>query len=102
MDITITPGDTVIIARISGQVMESDGKSLKKAFDKLLSASQKQVELDLSKVPVMTSTGIGKLIVLFRKLQTQTRVLKIKAIDDNLYEMFASINLDKMLKIERN
>ena len=102
MDITITPGDAVITARISGQIMESDGESLKKAFDELLSASQKQVELDLSMVSLITSIGIGKLIVLFRKLQAQKRELKIKAIHDNLYDMFTSINLDKMLKIERN
>ncbi len=68
----------------------------------LLSPSQKYVELDLSKVPIMSSTGIGKLILLFRKLKDQARELKIKAINDNLYDMFASINLDRMLKIERN
>ena len=50
----------------------------------------------------MSSTGIGKLILLFRKLKDQARELKIKAINDNLYDMFASINLDRMLKIERN
>ena len=102
MDITITPTDAVITARITGPVTENDGEALKNAFDELLSASQKQVDLDLSTVPILTSTGIGKLIVLFRKLKDQARELKIKAIHDNLYDMFASINLDKMLKIERN
>ena len=102
MDITITPTGATITARISGSITESDGESLKKAFNELLSTSQKQVELDLSQVPIITSTGIGKLIVLFRKLQGQARELKIKAINDNLYDMFTSINLDKMLKIERN
>ena len=102
MDITIRPADTMIVAKISGPVTESDGEHLKKAFDEILSASQKEVELDLSAVPIITSTGIGKLIVLFRKLQSQTRELKIKEINDNLYDMFTSINLDKMLKIERN
>ena len=102
MNITITPGAEAITARISGPVTESDGESLKKAFNELLSASQKKVELDLSMVPLITSTGIGKLIVLFRKLQAQARELKIKAISDSLFDMFTSINLDRMLKIERN
>ena len=86
----------------SGPITENDGEPLKKAFSELLSASQKYVELDLSRVPIITSTGIGKLILLFRKLKEQARELKIKAIDDNLYDMFTSINLDRMLKIERN
>ena len=102
MNITITPANTVITARISGPITETDGEPLKKAFSQLLSASQKYVELDLSRVPIITSTGIGKLILLFRKLKEQARELKIKAIDDNLYDMFTSINLDRMLKIERN
>ncbi len=102
MDITITPTEAAITARISGPITEQDGESLKKAFSELLAASQKQVVLDLSMVPIITSTGIGKLILLFRKLKAQARELKIKAINDNLYEMFASINLDRMLKIERN
>ena len=68
----------------------------------LLSASQKYVEPALSRVPIISGTGIGKLILLFRKLKDQARELKIKAINDNLYDMFASINLDRMLKIERN
>lgn len=102
IDITIIPADTVITARISGPITENDGESLKKAFSELLSASQKYVELDLSRVPIITSTGIGKLILLFRKLKGQARELKIKAINDNLYDMFTSINLDRMLKIERN
>ncbi len=102
MDISIIPTGATITARISGPVTEGDGEPLKKAFDELLSASQKQVELDLSMVPIITSTGIGKLIVLLRKLQEQARELKITAINDNLYDMFTSINLDKILKIERN
>ncbi len=102
INITIIPADTVITARISGPITENDGEPLKKAFSELLSASQKYVELDLSRVPIITSTGIGKLILLFRKLKDQARELKIKAINDNLYDMFASINLDRMLKIERN
>ena len=102
MDITITPTDAAITARISGPITEHDGESLKKAFSELLAASQKQVELDLSMVPIITSTGIGKLILLFRKLKAQAREFKIKAINDDLYEMFASINLDRMLKIERD
>ena len=69
MNITIIPADTVITARISGPITENDGEPLKKAFSELLSASQKYVELDLSKVPIMSSTGIGKLILFVSEVE---------------------------------
>ena len=92
MNITIIPADTVITARISGPITEHDGEPIKKAFSELLSASQKYVEPDLSRVPIISSTGIGKLILLFRKLKDQARELKTKAINDNLYDILHRSN----------
>ncbi len=102
MDIKISPAGPDLKVKIMGAITEQDGDSLKQAFEQITKANENTIKIDLSQVPIITSTGIGKIIVLFRKLKSQSRTLVINAIHDNLYKMFTSINLDKMLTIEKS
>ncbi len=102
MEISIDSIEHEITARISGPVTESDSDGVRQVFDELLEADAETVKLDLSLVPIITSTGIGKIIVLYKRLKQHNRQLVISGIHDNLAAMFASINLDKMLTIEKN
>ena len=99
MDVTISENESSITAKFNGQLTEPDSELVKKTFDKLTAAPQQKVVLDLSMVPIMTSSGIGKLIILFKRLKGKNRELVINGIHSNLYTMFVSINLDKMLTI---
>lgn len=101
MEIRISDNETSVAAKLNGPVTEADGQSLRQTFEKLVDSYQQDIHLDLSHVPIMTSTGIGKLIVLFNRLKKQNRKLVISAIHENLHSMFRSINLDKMLTIEQ-
>ena len=102
MDITFLNSPNEIKATFSGPITESDGEPLRNAFEKMMQDNHKTVKLDLSLVPIMTSTGIGKLIVFYKRLKGQNRELIIKGIHNNLYDLFTSINLDKMLTIVKN
>jgi anti-anti-sigma factor len=102
MEVKITKTGDSITAKVIGAVTENDGVNLKHAFDELIRSEGATVTIDLSLVPIITSTGIGKLIVLYRKLKQEQRELVIRGIHDNLYSMFTSINLHKMLTIHRS
>jgi len=102
MDITFLNSPNEIKATFSGPITESDSEPLRSAFEKMTQDNHKTVKLDLSLVPIMTSTAIGKLIVFYKRLKGQNRDLIIKGIHNNLYDLFASINLDKMLTIVKN
>jgi len=99
MDVRISENDLTITASFNGPFKEPDSELVRKTFDRLTAAPQQKVLLDLSMVPIMTSSGIGKLIILFKRLKGQNRELVIHAIHSNLYSMFVSINLHKMLTI---
>lgn len=101
MDISISSIGNDLNVKVIGPITEADGDSLKKAFDQIVQATEEAVRINLSMVPIITSTGIGKIIVLFRKLKSQGRNLVIAGIHENLLAMFTSINLDKMLTIEK-
>ncbi len=100
MNVVISNAENSVTAKITGPITETDGDSLKENFENLYSSSATNVLLDLTMVPIITSTGIGKIIVLFRRLKSQGRDLVINGIHENLYAMFTSINLDKMLTIK--
>ncbi len=102
MNISISNAGDIAIAKVSGPITETDGDTLKQKFEELVSSQATKIKMDLTLVPIITSTGIGKIIVLFRRLKSQGRELIISGIHENLYSMFTSINLDKMLSIEKN
>ena len=101
MTISITTIGNSVTAKITGPITETDGEILKQNFENLVSSSATTVKLDLTLVPIITSTGIGKIIVLYRRLKSLGRDLLISGIHENLYSMFTSINLDKMLSIQK-
>lgn len=101
MNISISNAGNSVTAKITGPITETDGDTLKQNFEHLFSSEATSVQLDLTLVPIITSTGIGKIIVLFRRLKSQGRELIINGIHENLHAMFTSINLDKMLTINK-
>ena len=101
MDIKISEDGSSIAAMLDGPITEADGESLRLTFEKLVNSNRQEVRLDLSLVPIMTSAGIGKLIILHKNLRAQKRVLVIDGIHEDLYGMFSSINLDKVFTLNR-
>ena len=92
MTIQIAENESSITAKLNGRVTESDGESLKQAFNKLASASHKKVDLDFALVQDMATTGIAKLLVLSKRLKQQNRELVIREIHENLFSQPSPIN----------
>lgn len=101
MEIALSSHDRTITATVRGMATEPDGPEIKQCFNQIVESPQRTVLLDFSHVPMMTSAGIGKLIMLHKNLKAQKRDLKINAIYKDLYAMFSSINLDKMITLNR-
>lgn len=101
MNVTFSTSEDCITAKIVGSLTESNQQQLKSVFDHLLAAPEKTVDLDLSGVPLMGSTGIGKLIILHRALQRTGRTMRIVSIHEELYGFFASMRLGLLLDIPK-
>jgi anti-anti-sigma factor len=57
------------------------------------------VILDLTKVPNISSAGIGKILKLFKYLNSKEGSLKIEGISTELYKLFKEIHLNKIISI---
>lgn len=100
MDVSVSFSDAKIQVKIVGSVKLTDADLLFNAFQKVLSESDKNVDVDLALVPSMSSLGIGKIIFLNQRLEKQNRKMLIIGIHRNLLNLFRSMKLDRIITIE--
>jgi anti-sigma B factor antagonist len=99
MDVTTkTTGDTLFI-KVSGAVDTSAAEILRTELNKLAGQKPKKVVMDLSLVPTMGSSGIGKILMFFKSLDGSKASFEIKGIHENLYNIFKAVKLDKLFPI---
>ncbi|MCA9732760.1 STAS domain-containing protein [candidate division KSB1 bacterium] len=101
MEIDVAASGNTISAKLVGAITEGDSKKLKTGFDQLRDAGAVKVVVDLTHVPTISSSGIGKLIALYRRVKEQKRDFEVHGIHENLYALFKSIHLDKLFLIKR-
>lgn len=101
MDINITESGDVLKVSIVGAVDNENAEELKGIFQDLLGRDFKEAEFDLSFVPFITSSGIGKFLIFYKNIVSKGRKMRIKGINDNLLDLFKSIKLDQLFPIEK-
>ncbi len=98
MDLEIE-NDTVYI-KISGAISDQNSKML---TDNFIEAAKDQnvtkAVLNLKNVPTINSSGIGKLLKLFKHFDKLNGSMRISSISDSLKMQFKEIHLDKIIPI---
>ena len=100
MDISISNINSGVLIKITGSVKLKDAETLDDVFVKIIETSEKQVSLDLSNVPAISSLGIGKIIFLHHQLKKRNRRLVVSGINKNLLSLFSTMKLDKVFNIQ--
>ena len=75
---------------------------VKTEFDALVTSDKNNVILEMSGVNMISASGMGKIIILCKKLKEQRRQVTLHGLNDKLHSSFASINLDKLVHIVRD
>ncbi len=102
MDTSISKSSFELRLKITGPLSEKDNNSFKNLIQDILEETQDQIVLDLTDVPSISSSGIGKILVLYHQLTKQNRDLSIKGINENLFSLFVSLDIDKVIPIHKN
>lgn len=99
MDVTTrTSGDTLHV-KVSGAVDTPAAEILRTELNKVTAQKPKKVVMDLSMVPTMGSSGIGKILMFFKGLDNAKASFEIKGIHENLFNIFKAVKLDKLFLI---
>lgn len=78
---------------------EQSGEALRIAFDSLYNQGKKRIILDMSKVKIINSYGIGKILICDKKLKDDNGELVIKDANGFVDEILKLLMLDKVLTI---
>jgi anti-anti-sigma factor len=99
MDVTTKKTEDALIVKVSGSVDTEAAEVLRVELGKILKHRPEKVIMDLSLVPTMGSSGIGKILIFFKGMDSNKASFAINGIHENLYNIFKAVKLDKLFPI---
>lgn len=99
MEVSTKNTKDALIVKISGAVDTEAAEKLRVELGKIIKLRPEKVIMDLSLVPTMGSSGIGKILIFFKGLDSNKASFEIKGIHENLYNIFKAVKLDKLFPI---
>lgn len=99
MEVAIKQKGDEVTVKVSGAVDTDAAERLRAELARVVKLSPKSVIMDLSKVPSIGSSGIGKILAFYKELNKAKATFEIKGIHENLYNIFKSIKLEKLFPI---
>ena len=98
---TINAQNSEMKLTVSGRV-DNEGISIfQESLDKALERSEEKAVLDLSALEFINSSGIGKLLIFYKKFKNTGREVVIDGINEDVFTLFKAIRLDKLIEIKR-
>lgn len=103
MEVFVERAKDKVIFTIHGEVDTRSGIELSERFREVVeNEGVFNVCLNLEDVYNITSAGIGKILKLFKYLNSRGGSISIRGISPNLRLLFREIHLDKIIPIEEN
>lgn len=103
MKFEISTKDGATHLRIEGQLDAVSVAEVRPELEKLVTARPSVVEVDLTQLRMVDSSGIGALVSIYKRVKGQGGVVIIKGVRDQPLAIFRLLRLDKiMLRPEKN
>lgn len=100
MEITMNEEKDRVRVRLRGDLYVEQGEELMQVFDRIVEKKPLEVVIDLSDLNSITSSGIGKIVLLYKELQKQGGTIKIVGVNQTIMQIFKIVKLDKLMHIE--
>jgi len=99
MDVTTKMTGETLHITVSGAVDTTAAEILRSELTKATVHKPQKVVMNLTLVPTMGSSGIGKILMFFKSLDSSKISFEIKGIHENVYSIFKAVKLDKLFPI---
>lgn len=100
MKLDVSRSNGTVNIKIVGRVDWAHSDNLETEFGKLLLWDFKEAVFNLSSVPSISSSGIGKLLKFYKKARANGSKVRIKGINQRLLSLFQTIKLDQLFPME--
>lgn len=99
MEIAIEQSNNRARLRIKGDIDEKGAESLKAEIGRIDLANLEEVVIDLREVKYIGSSGIGKILLLYKHLTANDGKLRVENASANVYELFKELKLDTIFPV---
>ena len=100
MEIKVEEGKNKITIKLIGDIFVEQGENLMNTFNKILEKNPELVVIDMKDLKSITSSGIGKIVLLYKELSKKGGKIKITGVNDTISQIFKIVKLDKLVEIE--
>ncbi len=101
MDIRTETDDRGIVLHIDGNLDERGAEALRRKMSGIYQGKAGGLVLDFSGVSYIGSSGIGVLILAYKQLSKKNTELVIKGLSQDIYELMKSLDLHKLMALEK-
>jgi len=99
MNIKIDSEGEKITVFLSGSIDIPGAESLKKALNEIAEKNPREVVIDFDEVNFIGSSGIGKLLLFYKKFTAKGGKVLIVNLNKEITALFKAIKLDKLFNI---
>lgn len=100
MKYVLEEGKDNVLLRIEEEMLNSqNSEELKIVLNELFVKGVRNIQMDLSRVKITNSSGLGKILFFYKKLKENNGTLSIKSISEELKETFRLLRLDKLFNL---
>ncbi|NIM14449.1 MAG: anti-sigma factor antagonist [Candidatus Aminicenantes bacterium] len=99
MNIKVAKEEDKTTVYLSGSVDIPGAESLKKALNQIADDNPKEVVIDFDEVNFIGSSGIGKLLLFYKKFTAKSGKVSIINLNKEISALFKAIKLDKLFNI---
>lgn len=99
MNIKVVSEGALTTVTMSGSIDIAGSESLKKTFNQIVESPAMEVELDFNDVTFVGSSGIGKLLLFYKKFTGKGGKIRISRVNKEIAALFKAVKLDKLFHI---
>ncbi len=93
--------DPGVVIHLKGRIGNDGCARLQEALDRTVELNPPHIALDLGEVTFINSTGIGKLLLFYKRMRNRNAEIRIAGIQEDVFTLFKAIRLDKLIPIEK-
>ena len=99
MDIKVAESQDRITVTLRGDIYVDQTEELLEKFNAIIEKSPSEVIIDIKDLKSITSSGIGKIVLLYKGLNQKNGKIKIIGVNETIMKIFRVVKLDKLVEI---
>jgi anti-sigma B factor antagonist len=100
MEIKVAESGERTNVKLKGDIFVEQGDELLEVFNGIIEKNPKEVVIDLKELKSITSSGIGKIVLLYKELHKKGGKVKITGVNETIMQIFKIVKLDRLVEIE--